>query len=97
MALSVNTNFAALNAQPDLIGSQNDMETPMKRLTTGLRIKSAQDDAAGLAITHTWNNTIYRQLRRVRSIIKSRPICLPIFILNLDGLATHIIRWRNYR
>ena len=51
MALSVNTNSAALNAQPDLIGSQSDMETPMKRLTTGLRIKSAQDDAAGLAIT----------------------------------------------
>ena len=51
MALSVNTNFAALNAQPDLIGSQSDMEIPMNRLTTGLRINSAQDDAAGLAIT----------------------------------------------
>jgi len=51
MALSVNTNFASLNAQRNLTGSQGDMETAMTRLTTGLRINSAKDDAAGLAIS----------------------------------------------
>ena len=51
MALSVNTNFASLNAQRNLTGSQGDMNTAMTRLTTGLRINSAKDDAAGLAIS----------------------------------------------
>ena len=50
MALGINTNVSSLNAQRGLVGSQNMQSTAMQRLTTGLRINSAKDDAAGLAI-----------------------------------------------
>lgn len=47
----INTNIASLNAQRNLLKSQNDMQTAMQRLSSGLRINSAKDDAAGLAIS----------------------------------------------
>ena len=50
MALTVNTNVASLSAQRSLGGSQNMLNTSLERLSTGLRINSAKDDAAGLAI-----------------------------------------------
>lgn len=50
MALTVNTNIASLNAQRNLYGSQSLLQTSMQRLSSGLRINSAKDDAAGLAI-----------------------------------------------
>jgi len=46
----INTNVASLNAQRNLTGSKNTMETSLRRLSSGLRINSAKDDAAGLAI-----------------------------------------------
>ena len=51
MALTVNTNIASLSAQRNLSGSQNMLSTSLERLSTGLRINSAKDDAAGLAIS----------------------------------------------
>ena len=48
MPLSVNTNIASLTAQRSLAGSQNTLETAFERLSTGKRINSAVDDAAGL-------------------------------------------------
>jgi len=51
MALTVNTNIASLTAQRNLTGSQNDLSTSLQRLSSGLRINSAKDDAAGLAIS----------------------------------------------
>ena len=48
MALSVNTNVVSLNAQRNLGKSQMDLATSMQRLSSGLRINSAKDDAAGL-------------------------------------------------
>ncbi|MBD1582202.1 flagellin N-terminal helical domain-containing protein [Pseudoalteromonas sp. S16_S37] len=51
MALFVNTNVSALNAQRQLTNSGNDLDTSFKRLSSGLRINSAADDAAGLQIT----------------------------------------------
>ncbi|MEI2783637.1 MAG: flagellin [Candidatus Competibacter sp.] len=50
MALGINTNASALNAQRGLVSSQDNLNTAMQRLTTGLRINSAKDDSAGLAI-----------------------------------------------
>ena len=50
MALTVNTNVSALNAQRATLQSQNEMASAMERLATGKRINSAVDDAAGLAI-----------------------------------------------
>lgn len=51
MALTVNSNVASLNAQHNLLKSQSSLNTSMERLSSGLRINSAKDDAAGLAIS----------------------------------------------
>ncbi|EGL54728.1 flagellin protein FlaA [Methylophaga aminisulfidivorans MP] len=48
MALVVNTNIASLNAQRNLSKSQSTLNTSLQRLSSGLRINSAKDDAAGL-------------------------------------------------
>lgn len=51
MAAVINTNSASLNAQRNLGTSQTALATSLQRLSSGLRINSAKDDAAGLAIT----------------------------------------------
>jgi flagellin len=50
MALIINTNIASLNAQRNLNESQSDLNTSLQRLSSGLRINSAKDDAAGLFV-----------------------------------------------
>ncbi|MCH2057773.1 MAG: flagellin, partial [Thalassotalea sp.] len=51
MALYVNTNVSSLNAQRQLMNSGNALDTSFQRLSSGLRINSASDDAAGLQIS----------------------------------------------
>jgi flagellin len=51
MALSVNSNIASLNSQRQLANSTNDLNTSYERLSSGKRINSAKDDAAGLQIS----------------------------------------------
>ncbi|MBX9630136.1 MAG: flagellin [Burkholderiales bacterium] len=51
MALTINTNIPSLNAQRNLTTSQGALATALQRLSSGLRINSARDDAAGLAIS----------------------------------------------
>ena len=51
MGLQINTNVAAMNAYRNLSGTQNAMATSLERLSSGLRINRAADDAAGLAIS----------------------------------------------
>lgn len=51
MAAIINTNIQSLNAQRNLSTSQSQLATSMQRLSSGLRINSAKDDAAGLAIS----------------------------------------------
>lgn len=58
MALSINTNVASLNAQRNVSGSQDALSNSLQRLSTGLRINSAKDDAAGLAITERMTSQI---------------------------------------
>ena len=50
MAMTINTNISSLNAQRNLTTSQSSLSTSMQRLSSGMRINSAKDDAAGLAI-----------------------------------------------
>jgi flagellin len=50
MGMSVNTNINSLNAQRNLTKSQSSLSTSMQRLSSGLRVNSAKDDAAGLSI-----------------------------------------------
>ncbi len=55
MAQTINTNIASLNAQRNTSMSQNSLATSMQRLSSGLRVNSAKDDAAGLAIAERMN------------------------------------------
>jgi flagellin len=54
----INTNISSLNAQRNLNSSQNALQTSLQRLSTGLRINSAKDDAAGLAISERFTAQI---------------------------------------
>jgi len=54
----INTNIASLNAQRNLNASQNSLATSLQRLSSGLRINSAKDDAAGLAIASRFSAQI---------------------------------------
>ena len=56
--LTINTNIASLNAQQNLNSSQNALNTSLERLSSGLRINSAKDDAAGLAISSRMTSQI---------------------------------------
>ncbi len=58
MALTINTNVASLNAQRNLNSSSMDLATSLQRLSSGLRINSAKDDAAGLAISERMTTQI---------------------------------------
>lgn len=58
MALSINTNVASLNAQRNVMKSQDGLTSAMQRLSTGLRINSAKDDSAGLAISERMTSQI---------------------------------------
>lgn len=53
---TINTNIASLNAQRNLAGSASSLATSMSRLSSGLRVNSAKDDAAGLAIAERMNS-----------------------------------------
>ena len=55
MGQTINTNVISLNAQRNLSASQSSLATSMQRLSSGLRINSAKDDAAGLAIAERMN------------------------------------------
>ena len=54
----INTNILSLNAQRNLGNSQNALQTSLERLSSGLRINSAKDDAAGLAISERFTTQI---------------------------------------
>ena len=58
MALTVNTNVSALNTQRNLNASSNNLATSLQRLSTGSRINSAKDDAAGLQIANRLTSQI---------------------------------------
>lgn len=58
MALGINTNTSSLTAQRGLMSSQEKLSTAMQRLNTGLRINSAKDDSAGLAIADRMTSQI---------------------------------------
>ncbi|MCL2919689.1 flagellin [Shewanella litorisediminis] len=58
MAITVNTNVTSMKAQKNLTMSNRDLATSMERLSSGLRINSAKDDAAGLAISNRLNSQV---------------------------------------
>ena len=58
MAMTINTNVASLNAQRNTAANSASLSTTMQRLSSGLRINSAKDDAAGLAIADRMNTQV---------------------------------------
>ncbi len=58
MPQTINTNLNSLNAQRNLASSQMQLSTSMQRLSSGLRVNSAKDDAAGMAIAERMNSQV---------------------------------------
>ncbi|MCP4062146.1 MAG: flagellin [Gammaproteobacteria bacterium] len=63
----INTNIASLNAQRNLNASQGDANVALERLSSGLRINSAKDDAAGLAISERFTSQIQGLNQAIRN------------------------------
>jgi len=67
MALYVNTNTSSLSAQRQLMGSAKPLDTSFERLSSGLRINSASDDAAGLLISNRLTSQVNGLNQSVRN------------------------------
>ena len=67
MSQVISTNIASLNAQRNLTASQSGLQTALQRLSSGLRINSAKDDAAGLAISERFTTQIRGLNQAVRN------------------------------
>jgi len=67
MAAIINTNLASLNAQRNLSTSQSQLSQALTRLSSGLRINSAKDDAAGMAIASRMSATIRGSVVAIRN------------------------------
>lgn len=68
MSTSINTNLASLFAQNSLSGAQNRLAGSVQRLSSGLRINSAKDDAAGLAIAQNMQSQINGVNQSIRNL-----------------------------
>ncbi len=66
--LAINTNMSSLNAQRSITSTQEARQTAMERLTTGLRINQAKDDAAGLAISESMTSQIRGGNQAIRNV-----------------------------
>ncbi len=67
MGLRINTNVAALNAQRNLYNTTSGLNSTLERLSTGLRINRAADDAAGMAISEGLTS----QLRGLKQVVRN--------------------------
>jgi flagellin len=84
MPQTINTNVSSLNAQRNLTTSQNSLATSMQRLSSGLRVNSARDDAAGLAIADRMN----AQVRGINVAIRNANDGIPLAQTAEGALAT---------
>ncbi len=94
MSTVINTNVAALISQRSLYKTSNDMSTALQRLSTGLRINSAKDDAAGLAITERATS----QLRGLNQAIRNAADGISVAQTaegGLDGISSSLQRMRE--
>jgi flagellin len=94
MSTVINTNIAALISQRSLYKTSSDMSTALQRLSTGLRINSAKDDAAGLAITERATS----QLRGLNQAIRNAADGISVAQTaegGLDGISSSLQRMRE--
>jgi flagellin len=85
MSLTINTNANSLNAQRNLAATQSSLATSMQRLSSGLRVNSAKDDAAGLAIADRMN----AQVRGMNVAIRNTNDGISL-LQTADGAASKI-------
>lgn len=101
MASVINTNIASLNAQRNLSNSQSALNNSIQRLSTGLRINSAKDDAAGLAISERFTTQINGINQAVRnandgiSLAQTAEGALSTIGNNLQRIRTLAVQSRN--
>ncbi|MFN7665159.1 MAG: flagellin FliC, partial [Inhella sp.] len=67
MPAIINTNIASLNAQRNTAMSQASLQTSVQRLSSGLRVNSAKDDAAGLAIAERMSSQARGMMVAIRN------------------------------
>ena len=67
MASTINSNIASLTAQRNLASSQSSLNTSINRLSSGMRINSAKDDAAGLAVSERFTSQIKGANQAIRN------------------------------
>ncbi len=84
MAMTINTNVMSLNAQRNASLTQGQMATTLQRLSSGLRVNSAKDDAAGLAIAERMNT----QVRGMNVAIRNANDGISLAQVAEGGLAT---------
>ena len=77
MALVINTNVGSLNTQRYLSETQASLQTSMQRLSSGLRINTAADDSAGLAISDGMTSQINGMIRPSKMPTTAFPWCRP--------------------
>ena len=101
MPQTINTNVASLNAQRNLNASQNSLATSLQRLSSGLRINSAKDDAAGLAISQRFTaqinglNTAARNANDGISLAQTAEGALGVITDNLQRIRELAVQSSN--
>ncbi|MEP7062205.1 MAG: flagellin [Betaproteobacteria bacterium] len=101
MAQVINTNVASLNAQRNLNASQSSLATSLQRLSSGMRINSAKDDAAGLAISNRFTaqingmNTAARNAADGISLAQTAEGALGEITNNLQRIRELAVQSRN--
>ena len=101
MSLVLNTNIASLNAQNNLTSSQASLSQSLQRLSSGLRINSASDDAAGLAISQRFTTQINGTNQAVRnandavSEAQTTAGALNTIVNNLQSIRTLAVQAAN--
>ena len=84
MSMTINTNVASLNAQRNTAANSASLSTTMQRLSSGLRINSAKDDAAGLAIAERMNT----QVRGMNVAVRNAGDAISMAQVAEGGLST---------
>jgi flagellin len=94
MALVINTNVASLNAQRHLQASRDDLEKAMERLSSGKRINSAMEDAAGLTIA----NSLETKIKSLETAARNTNDAISLIHLGegaLDAVSSMLVRMRE--
>ena len=100
MSLSILTNISAMDTNRNLVNSSNAVATAMQRLSSGLRINTAADDAAGYAISQRKRKRIEESFGWLKTIalmrkVRHRGIFKVGWVFTFAAAAYNLVRMRN--